>query len=1269
GCTGGLGIRPLNTLEISGKDFYAGKVEAIALTTVGSNSTLDASKVTGTTFIDDFFIRSGTLLASNFHINNFTVWKANANFVSSVHPTAGSGYSAIESHIGKSFINYLSLEIGTSHTVDNAALWFRQGGDILNYNLIEARATSYANMSNIDFVNVNTLNTTEARLYLKNAIFNTITNKKGQTIIAPDTIIEANALNINTLLHLKNGSKHGGILNITLHGNEEVNQDFSKYLNVEVDSATLQGMSKEEMQKLITESEANSQANGTAIQKSDYHNASGTYISTNDDRHYLLLPDIMTNEHITNNTTQVINGGNVLIEQTGLKKGTLRNYGTILLDSGFVTGNKPVLTLKGNLDNYHTIDIGAAANINMTGDFTNFGKLIFRIQAHPKDANQTEVMNGQLNIAGNTTFDISMGTPGAFQADIADSKSLTNLKLATANTSASSDSSTYKLINVTNGAINYTYTQGDYTTTFNATTHNNTQVYNISTENNTQECTHSNCVITHADGTTQQETFFTTNHANNPWDMDKANVDSATGNRIENPVGSYDNLGNLIQKPSQSDKQAACDSTQPDSYCGFGSNKNVSEAERGYNYAQERMKSSFAVTYKGSSIDGKYLQVERVVTDSMIGFRVMRKDLGNFSEGKAETPLCTAQSSSFDCALYMEAGGNNSWINAIKRESANSYEILKDLFYNQDSSLLFLINLDQTLAASRNLDYFLEIGRTLDSTFEHVSDLRSKSSTLNTLSLAMESSRVNRLTKVSAIHGVGIPISNQEEILAFKTYQKNLEQALIIANKIKEANQARKLAFEEEQKSLDTAFLISQDSVHDTNKSKETNTHSNPINANAYDSEQAHSYEVSSLMPSYPTHLYTANSPFSESPNDSGITLFSTPHSLQAFVTQAAYTPLSHAAIMRNQTRGFEQAENKTSQGENPTPNHAQTLAQSESSDNVHTRTLREHSMNSDSMAIAMERVWFENLEDLVTHFNQREQYPNNAWVNVLGNLNFSTSGSAQLYGLNAGYDYFINKIHTAIGGYMGYGYGIFKGNNNGFISNTSNNIFAGLYSRTFIANHEIDITINSAFGFVNEELNSGVPNMELLDLFSQKYGYDIASLESSVSYGYAFNLTKGYIIKPFAGVSYYFLHSSNINHDSAVTSNFLMNTHNNARQALGVIAGLEGRKYWANQSYVFLLGQFKQDVVVLQNNLDNTGHATTQAGITNAGSDAGSIGVQNALSFHYAKDALQSLLFIAGGGEYALGRFYLNGSISLQNTVFEKNFGVGLNLGARVVF
>ena len=772
-CTGAAGIRALNTLSASGENFYGGTIEAIGLPTAGSNSTLDLNGIKGTTFIDSLTLKTATFKSANFHLNNLSVQN-------------GNSYSELPSNVGKSFINYLSMNIGTSGFADGSNLRLTGGGDILNFNLIDSRPTARWDISGVKETSINHLRVRNSQIWLGGAHINSMEVQTSQLgfgifdFVKDATVIRAGALNINNLLHLKKGSAYNGYMEIEL--GRTYNQASQSYLATGLDSAALQAMNQEQLKELLDSRKPDL--------NDQNQNASGTYLSTTDGRSFVLLPGILSTEKIENSATQAENSGGILVEHKPLIAGTLNNYGLILLDTSFFGMDKgnskdATLKLKGNLNNYNTIDIGANARVNLTGNLNNYGKLIFRIQADPKNEKDKEVKNGLLNIQnGSTSFDISPGSSGAFQADIADAKSLANLKLATAGQAADRDPSTYKLITISGGSIKYSYTQGEYTTIF--------EKDKISTSKANGACISKDCVDTSNNGYSQ-ETAFTTTGFQNPWDVEKAATDTS-GSRIENAVGENDNQGNLIQKPSQSDKKPA----DSQGYNGFGhvaiqqdSNKTEAEKEidRGYDYAQERMKASFGLTYKGASIDSKYLEVEKVVTDNLVGFRILRRDMEDFS-GKAETPLCQAGSSSFDCALYMEAGGNNSWIKAIKEGSANGYEILKDLFYDENSSLLFLVNLDQTLASSRNLAYFLEVARTLDSSFQHVSNLRNKGAALQSLSLSMESARVSRLTKVAINqHGHhGINQANQTKLAMDK---KKKELAVQVAQRLKRDNERR----------------------------------------------------------------------------------------------------------------------------------------------------------------------------------------------------------------------------------------------------------------------------------------------------------------------------------------------------------------------------------------------------------------------------------------------------------------------------------------------
>ncbi|MWV62721.1 vacuolating cytotoxin domain-containing protein [Helicobacter saguini] len=1163
------GIRAGNSVNIKSQNMYIGKMEAISLVLPdlidGNKSKLDFSNVTGEKVIDDAYMRYGSVFGNNFHINNLTIWKGKLDRVTSLHPQIFDAVSRFESNIGKSFINSVGLEIATSNTSDAAALWFTGGGDILNMNYVNARASSYLNAQSIKEQNINQFDIAGADAFLGNAIFNNITSTRTQLWITANSRITANALNINETLHLKNSSVNAGAMTINVSNSPtgfDVNQDFSKYLKLDVDSKTLKSMNAGDLANLIEQNKDKITA--------DNQNASGTYITTSDNKSYVLLPGIkQIGIEGYNNAISAKNAGNLLIEQTKLEKGVVGNYGVIKLDNRCdestkqcTTGQTAELGINGDLKNYNTIDIGAGSKTLVVGNVYNEGNIVFRVQSDVN--NLAESRNGQLVVNdGSFNIDVSPGKVGGMRADITSANSLANLRLKK-DGDVALNSNTYRLVEVNNARINYVYTYGDYTTTFTAGLNGQASINTI--KNNGEQCNNADCE-TNLGNDTQQETKWTQGGLKNPWDMDKSQVDSNNGGKVEKPLGENMNNDSIlgrpsdeeikIEKPSQADKYADCKINGTEKYCGFGNDKNATEAERGYDYAIERMKNSFTITYQGGNIDGKYLQVEKVVTPQVIGFNVIKKEI--FNPSGSEIPLCNAESSSFDCVLYMEAGGNNSWINALKKESKNSYNILKDLFYNENSELLMLIQLDQSLAISRNLDYFLEVGRTLDTTMQHVSSLENKSSTLQTLNLAMDSAKSNRLARVAYFQ------SPEYEALAFQEYRANVEKASELASQVRALRNNYAFNGNIESKGVKVASIESN------------NLESN--NAVMDDSD-------------------------SNNPN-------------------AAHHPIISVAAVAN--------------------HHS------------NTETIYDTADNTDSNN---NEAWFNTIADLIVRFSTRGENPNNLWANAIGNVSFSTTGSNQLYGFNAGYDYYSKLLHTAFGLYVGYGYGIFTGNNNGYISNNSQNLFAGIYTRTFIGNNEFDMTISASRGFVNESIQAQKRGFDLLDLFNQKYHYNVTNLEGNVTYGYAFVLKKGYTLKPFLGASYYISTSTGYNRQASGI--FEIDTSDNARHAIGVNVGIEGRKYFKNQSYIFLNAQFRQDVYVLKDNLDSK--RLSSSNVSNTESNL-------AFTFDYRGDSLRSNMFVTAGGELALGRFYINTSLTSHTSVISKAFGFGANAGIRFVF
>ena len=313
-CTGNNGIRPMNTVSANGENFYGGTIYAEGLVVKGSNSTLDLTEVKGVSFIDDLYLRSGTFKGQNFHLNNLTIWKSNSY---TEIPTA---------NIGKSFINYLSMEIGTSGFADGSHLRFTGGGEVLNFNFIDSRPTARWDISSIKEANINHAHIRNSQIWVNKANINTMVVQTSQLgfgifdFVKDNTVMHAHALNVNNLLHLKKSSIYNGYMEIKFERDDKgAANHFDKYLNVNASANDIKNMSKDELQNLVN-------ANKDSINK-DNQNASGTYITTNDGKHFVILPDIMEVEGIQNNSSQVTNGGNILVEQHEFQAKTLNNYG------------------------------------------------------------------------------------------------------------------------------------------------------------------------------------------------------------------------------------------------------------------------------------------------------------------------------------------------------------------------------------------------------------------------------------------------------------------------------------------------------------------------------------------------------------------------------------------------------------------------------------------------------------------------------------------------------------------------------------------------------------------------------------------------------------------------------------------------------------------------------------------------------------------------------------------------------------------------------
>lgn len=200
-------------------------------------------------------------------------------------------------------------------------------------------------------------------------------------------------------------------------------------------------------------------------------------------------------------------------------------------------------------------------------------------------------------------------------------------------------------------------------------------------------------------------------------------------------------------------------------------------------------------------------------------------------------------------------------------------------------------------------------------------------------------------------------------------------------------------------------------------------------------------------------------------------------------------------------------------------------------------------------------------------------------WASYDGAMRSGRSVSSSVNGLSAGYDGVIDD-HVLLGGFVSYLYGGYNGEH---IQNSSHNIHLGLYSRMYFGGNEIDLVLSQMIGINSSTLNVGYGTFPAM--FNGEFGFNWYATSFQARYGYAFALGEEespYYLKPVFGI------------DTA----FILNdqTQTNALASIGItkrenvrfdlMAGLELRKYFNAESYVFVLPMVQAGIINLGNQI-----------------------------------------------------------------------------------
>ncbi|EGK8022576.1 autotransporter outer membrane beta-barrel domain-containing protein [Campylobacter lari] len=185
----------------------------------------------------------------------------------------------------------------------------------------------------------------------------------------------------------------------------------------------------------------------------------------------------------------------------------------------------------------------------------------------------------------------------------------------------------------------------------------------------------------------------------------------------------------------------------------------------------------------------------------------------------------------------------------------------------------------------------------------------------------------------------------------------------------------------------------------------------------------------------------------------------------------------------------------------------------------------------------------------------------NSVWANAFGGANMIGSDSEGVYGTTIGID---RQFNDAIffGAYLTYADSQLNHNS---LNQDSNNLQLGLYSRIANGQHEFDIKSYAQFSFADQErfVNGSVQKSD----FTQTY------LGASGSYGYVFDFSDNFSIKPLIGLNLYYSHTP----DYTESGIWAQKVYSMDSFAASAELGAEFRKFFSGGSYFYITPKIEQ--------------------------------------------------------------------------------------------
>ncbi|AWI35079.1 hypothetical protein CDV25_05315 [Helicobacter apodemus] len=198
--------------------------------------------------------------------------------------------------------------------------------------------------------------------------------------------------------------------------------------------------------------------------------------------------------------------------------------------------------------------------------------------------------------------------------------------------------------------------------------------------------------------------------------------------------------------------------------------------------------------------------------------------------------------------------------------------------------------------------------------------------------------------------------------------------------------------------------------------------------------------------------------------------------------------------------------------------------------------------------------------------YSYYDAYKSSLWANAFGGLNIIGDNDGGLYGITAGIDRNINT-NLLLGGYFTYANSTLKSIIN---KQQSNNYQLGLYTLIkFAQDWEVGGKAYTQLSPIKQyDYNS--LGTDSADFTRRLFGFN-------GSIGKVFQISNAFFIKPFGGVNYYYSFTPNYAQSGTPLAKKIRSLTNNA---LSLEAGLEARKYFGANSYLYITPKLEQYVV-----------------------------------------------------------------------------------------